>query len=81
MLLNECKISKGKFNIKRYKLELSNKQEVGIIHKDIYYLNNCFNVLEDNLIRMANTKGGNFIIFSTYLPPNEEHSHMNLHKD
>jgi len=31
MLLNECKIVKTKFNIKEYKLELSNKQEVGII--------------------------------------------------
>ena len=30
-------------------------------------------ILEDiyNLIRMANTKRGNFIIYSTYLPPNE----------
>ena len=24
---------------------------------------------------MANTKGGNFIIYSTYLPPNNEHSY------
>ena len=28
MLLNECKIGKAIFNIKGYKLELSNKQEV-----------------------------------------------------
>ena len=77
MLLNECKIGKAKFNIKGYKLELSNKQEVGIIYKDIYYLNNCFTNIEDdyNLIRMANTKGGNFILFCTYLPPNEEHNY------
>ena len=77
MLLNECKLGNAKFNIKGYKLELSNKQEVGIIYKDIYYLNNCFTNIEDdyNLIRMANTKGGNFILFCTYLPPNEEHNY------
>ena len=26
-----------------------------------------------NIIRMANTKGGNFIIYSTYLPLNNEY--------
>ena len=26
-----------------------------------------------NIIRMTNTKGGNFIIYSTYLPSNNEH--------
>ena len=77
MLLNECKIGKAKFNIKCYKLELSNTQEVGIIYKDIYYLNKCFTNKEDdyNIIRMANTKGGNFIIYSTYLPPSDEHAY------
>ena len=49
MLLNECKLGKAKFNIKGYKLELSNKQEVGLIYKDIYYLNNCFKDIEDDL--------------------------------
>ena len=55
-MLNECKIDKAKFNIKGYKLELSNNQEVGIIHKDIYYLNNSFAYIEDDykLIRMKN---------------------------
>ena len=37
MLLNEYKIGKAKFNIKGYKLELSNKQEFGIIYKDILF--------------------------------------------
>ena len=57
-----------------YKLELSENEEVGIIYKDIYYLNKCFIDIEDeyNIIRTANTKGGNFIIHSTYLPPNNE---------
>ena len=77
MLLNECKIGKVKLNIKGNKLELSNKQEVGMIYKDINYFNNCFTDIEDdyNLIRMANIKGVNFIIYSTYLPPNEEYNY------
>ena len=40
ILLNECKIGKAKFNLSGYKLELSEKDEVGIIYKDIYYLIN-----------------------------------------
>ncbi len=58
-----------------YKLELSEKEEVGI--KDIYYLNKCFSDTEDeyNIIRMTNTKGGNFIIYSIYLPLNNEHTY------
>ena len=48
MLLNECKIGKAKFNIKGYKLELSNKQEAETTHKDIYYLNNFFTDIEED---------------------------------
>ena len=46
-------------------------------YKDIYYLNKCFSDIEDehNIKRMANTKWGNFIIYSTYLPPNNEYTY------
>ncbi len=37
MLYNESKIGKVKFNLWGYKLELSNKQEIGIIYKDILF--------------------------------------------
>ena len=54
ILLNECRIGKAKFNLSGYKLELSEKEEVGIIYKDIYYLNKCFSDIEDehNIKRM-----------------------------
>ena len=60
-----------------YKLELSENEEVGIIYKDIYYLNKYFSDIEDeyNIIRMVNKKGGNFIIYSIYLPLNNEHTY------
>ena len=60
-----------------YKLKLSENEEGGIIYKDIYYLNKCFSDIEDeyNIIRMVNTKWGNFIIYSSYLPPNNEHTY------
>ena len=37
MLYNESKIGKVKINLWKYKLELSNKQEFGIIYKDILF--------------------------------------------
>ena len=60
-----------------YKIELWEKEEKGIIYKDIYYLNKCFSDIEAgyNIKRMANTKWGNFIIYSTYLPPNNEYTY------
>ena len=36
-LYNEPKIGKVKFNLWGYKLELLNKQEIGIIYKDILF--------------------------------------------
>ena len=51
-------------------------QEVGIICKNIYFLNDCFKDIEDNynIIRLVNTTKYKFIIYVTYLPPNEEHN-------
>ena len=50
--------------------------ELGIIHKNIFYLNNYFKELEDNynIIRLVNSNNGNFIIFFTYIPPYDKHS-------
>ena len=75
MLLNECNIGKAKFNMSGYKLELSDNNEVGILYKDIFYLNKSFEELEDNynIIRMANTNNGNLIIYCTYILPGNEH--------
>ena len=75
MLLNECNLGKAKFNMSGYKLELSDNNEVGILYKDIFYLNKSFEELEDNynIIRMANTNNGNLIIYCTYIPPGNEH--------
>ena len=43
VLLNECNMNKNaKFNMSGYNLILSDNQEVGIIYKNIYYLNDCF---------------------------------------
>ena len=76
MLLNECKIGKAKFNMSGYKLELSNNNEVGIIYKDIYQLNNVYQNLEDNynMIKMVNTNEGKLIIYCVYAPPGDEHN-------
>ena len=66
----------AKFNMSGYNLILSDNQEVGIIYKNIYYLNDCFKDIEDNynIIRLVNTTKYKFIIYVTYLPPNEEHN-------
>ena len=66
----------AKFNMSGYNLILSDNQEVGIIYKIIYYLNDCFKDIEDNynIIRLVNTTKYKFIIYVTYLPPNEEHN-------
>jgi hypothetical protein len=58
-----------------YNLILSRNQEVGIIYRNIYFLNDVFNDIEDdyNIIRLVNSKINKFIIFVTYIPPNEEH--------
>ena len=76
ILLNECNIGKASFKMSGYKLELSDNNEVGILYKDIYYLNKSFEELEDNynIIRMVNTNNGNLIIYCTYIPPGEEHN-------
>ena len=34
----------AKFNMSGYNLILSDKQEVGIIYKNIYYLNDCLKI-------------------------------------
>jgi len=75
ILLNECNKGKASFNMSNYNLILSRKQEVGIIYKNIYFLNDVFNDIEDdyNIIRLVNSKINKFIIFVTYIPPNEEH--------
>ena len=39
MLLNECNIGKAKFNMSGYKFELLENNKVGILYRDIYYLN------------------------------------------
>ena len=77
VLLNECNMNKNvKFNMSGYNLILSDNQEVGIIYKNIYYLNDCFKDIEDNynIIRLVNTTKYNFIIYVTYLPPNNKHN-------
>jgi len=38
-LLNECNIGLAKFKVQGYNIELSKNQEVGIITKNIFYLN------------------------------------------
>ena len=67
---------KSKFNMSGYNLILSYNQEVGIIYKNIYYLNYCFMDIEDNynIIRLVNTTKYIFIIYVTYLSPNNEHN-------
>ena len=59
-----------------YNLILSRNQEVGIIYRNIYFLNDVFNDIEDdyNIIRLVNSKINKFIIFVAYIPPNEEHN-------
>ena len=76
ILLNESNIGSANFKMSGYKLELSDNNEVGILYRDIYYLNKCFNDLEDNynMIRMVNTDRGNLIIYCVYIPPGEEHN-------
>ena len=76
ILLNECNIGKAKFKMSGYKLELSDNNEVGILYRDIYYLNKSFSDIEDNynMIRMVNTNKGNLIIYCVYIPPGEEHN-------
>ena len=77
VLLNECNMNKNaKFNMSGYNLILSDNQEVGIIYKNIYYLNDCFKDIEDNynIIRLVNTTKYKIIIYVTYLPQNEEHN-------
>lgn len=71
LLLNECNKGKSKFKISNYKSEFSDEQEVGIIYKNIYFLDSPFKDSEDdyNLIKLANTKIGRLIIWATYLPP------------
>ena len=46
------------------------------IYKNIYYLNDFFKDIEDNynIIRLVKTTKYNFIIYVTYLPPNNEHN-------
>ena len=63
ILLNEYNTRKSKFNMSGYKIDLSNNKEVGIIYRDIYYLNNISDDLEDeySLIIVENTINGNFI--------------------
>ena len=56
MLLNECNIGKAKFNMSGYKLKLSDNNEVGLLYRDIYYLNDVCKNIEDNynMIKMVN---------------------------
>ena len=63
----------AKFNMSGYNLMLSDNQEVGIIYKNIYYLNDSFKDIEDNynIIRLVNTTKYKFIIYVIYLPTNE----------
>ena len=76
MLLNECNIGKAKFNMSGYKLELSDNNEVGILYRDIYYLNDVYKNIEDNynMIKMINTTKGKLILYCAYLPPGEGHN-------
>ena len=76
MLLNECNIGKAKFNMSGYKLELSDNNEVGLLYRDIYYLNDVCKNIEDNynMIKMVNTTEGKLILYCTYLPPGEGHN-------
>jgi len=75
ILLNECNKGKVSFNMSGYNLILSRNQEVGMIYRNLYFLNDVFNDIEDdyNIIRLVNSKINKFIIFVTYIPPNEEH--------
>ena len=76
MLLNECNIGKAKFNMSGYKLELLDNNKVGILYRDIYYLNDACKNIEDNynMIKMVNTTEGNLILYCTYLSPGEGHN-------
>lgn len=75
ILLNECNKAKSKLKISNYKFEFSDKQEVGIIYKDIYFLDSSFKELKDvyNLIKLVNAKMGRLILCPTYLPPIKAH--------
>ena len=68
ILLNECNKGKAAFNMSGYNLILSRNQEVGMIYRNIYFLNDIFNDIEDdyNIIRLVNSKINKFIIFITY---------------
>ena len=51
VLLNECNMNKNaKFNMSWYNLIFSYNQKVGIIYKNIYYLNDCIKDIEDIII-------------------------------
>ena len=67
---------KVKFNMSGYNLILSDNPEVGIIYKNIYYLNDSFKHIENNynIIRLVNTTKYNFIIYFAYLSSNDEHN-------
>ena len=73
MLLN---IGKAKFNMSGYKLELSDNNEVGILYRDIYCLNDVCKNIEDNydMIKMVNTTEGKLILYCAYLAPGEGHN-------
>ena len=75
ILLNECNKGKASFKSSGYNLILSSNQEVGIIYINIFFLNDIFNEIEDdsNIIRLVNSKTNKFIIYATYIPPNQEH--------
>ena len=64
VLLNECFIRNASFKISGYNLELSDKNKVGIIYRNTYYLNKSCVELEDKytMIRTVNTEKGNLII-------------------
>ena len=75
VLLNECFIGNASFKMSGYNLELSDKNKVGIIYWNVYYLNKSCVELEDkyNMIRTVNTEKGNLIIYCVYIPPGEKH--------
>jgi hypothetical protein len=75
VLLNECFIGNASFKMSGYNLELSDKNKVGIIYRNTYYLNKSCVELEDkyNMIRTVNTEKGNLIIYCVYIPPGEKH--------
>ena len=46
--LYECYINKAKYKMSGYKLELSDNNEVGILYRDINYINVSFSDIENN---------------------------------